>query len=172
MWRALASVPHSAVLANCVLEVQIVKRPVKRFVKGALFVVAAFAIVIVGAISTARLALVTTHGVSMNPVYYQGDLVVALKSDSYQIGEIAAYQTPGMKIVALHRIIAGDASGFTFKGDNNQSIDPSHPTADQIVGGAVLHIPHGGQVLQFLTNPIALGVVAFALIMFLSLIHI
>lgn len=117
-------------------------------------------------IAAGRISVVVTRGVSMNPVYYQGDLVVVAKSDSYQLGEIAAYRTPEMKIVALHRIIAGDASGFTFRGDNNQSIDPYHPTADQIVGGAVLHIPHGGQVLEFLTNPIALGVVAFALIMF------
>jgi len=102
----------------------------------------------------------------MNPVYYQGDLVVVAKADAYQIGQIAGYPVPGKDFVALHRIIAGDASGFTFKGDNNQSIDPYHPTADEIVGGAVLHIPHGGQVLEFLTNPVALGVVAFALIMF------
>ncbi len=119
-----------------------------------------------GAILLARIAVVVTSGVSMNPVYYQGDLVVVAKADSYQIGQIAAYPVPGKKIVALHRIIAGDASGFTFKGDNNQSIDPYRPTADQIIGGAVLHIPHGGQVLQFLTNPIALGVAAFSLIMF------
>ena len=123
-------------------------------------------LLVCGSVASGRVSVVYTSGVSMNPVYYQGDLVVVGKGESYQIGEIAAYRTPGMKIVALHRIIAGDASGFTFKGDNNQSIDPSLPTADQIVGGAVLHIPHGGQVLQFITNPIALGVVAFALIMF------
>src|SRR5664279_2080943 len=124
------------------------------------------ALLVAALIVAGRVSVVVTSGVSMNPVYYQGDLVVVAKSNSYAIGQIAAYNVPGNKIVALHRIIAGDSSGFIFKGDNNQSIDPYHPTADQIVGGAVLHIPHGGQVLEFLTNPVALGVVAFALIMF------
>ncbi len=118
------------------------------------------------ALWNSQIAVVVTNGVSMNPVYYEGDLVVVAKGDSYQVGQIAAYPVPGRGFLALHRIIAGDASGFTFKGDNNQSIDPYHPTADQIVGGAVLHIPHGGQVLEFITNPVALGVVAFSLIMF------
>ena len=132
----------------------------------ALFVVGSVAVFLAIAISTGQIAGVVTSGISMNPVYYQGDLVVVAKADAYQIGQIAGYPVPGKDFVALHRIIAGDASGFTFKGDNNQSIDPYHPTADEIVGGAVLHIPHGGQVLEFLTNPVALGVVAFALIMF------
>ena len=128
---------------------------------------AALAVCVAGAIVTGRVAIVVTSGVSMNPVYYQGDLVVVAKVRLLR--DRPDRRLPGTRqedFVALHRIIAGDASGFTFKGDNNQSIDPYHPTADQIVGGAVLHIPHGGQVLQFLTNPIALGVVAFALIMF------
>src|SRR5664279_186136 len=138
----------------------------QRLCRAALLFVAVSAVALACGILTGRTAVVVTSGVSMNPVYYEGDLVVVANFDSYQTGDIAAYKTPGMKIVALHRIIAGDSSGFTFKGDNNQSIDPSHPTADQIVGGAVLHIPHGGQVVEFITNPVALGVVAFALLMF------
>src|SRR5664280_2282101 len=142
------------------------QRSTRRWLRGVLIGLATVAVAVTAGIVTGRIAVVVSHGISMNPVYYQGDLVVVAKSNSYEIGQIAAYRTPGMKIVALHRIISGDASGFTFKGDNNQSIDPYHPTADQIVGGAVLHIPHGGQVLEFITNPVALGVVAFALIMF------
>src|SRR5664279_4251166 len=138
----------------------------RRVLMGVVIGLGLLALLLAALIVAGRVSVVVTSGVSMNPVYYQGDLVVVEKSESYSIGQIAAYNVPGKKIVALHRIIAGDATGFTFKGDNNQSIDPYHPTADQIVGGAVLHIPHGGQVLEFLTNPVALGVVAFALIMF------
>jgi signal peptidase I len=124
---------------------------------------ALLALLVVGAISTGRAAFVGTHGVSMNPVYYQGDLVVVAKADSYTVGQIVAYRVPAKHVVALHRIIGGDPSGYIIKGDNNQSIDPTHPAAGQLVGRAVLHIPHGGTWLTRLTSPAMLGLVAFGL---------
>ncbi|MGO4247927.1 signal peptidase I [Paenarthrobacter sp. RAF54_2] len=111
-----------------------------------------------------QVSVVITHGNSMNPVYYQGDLVIVQRASSYGIGEIAAYKLPAKNDVALHRIIAGDASGFVFKGDNNESIDPLTPGARELTGRAVLHIPQGGAWLELLTSPPVLGVVAFALI--------
>jgi signal peptidase I len=115
-----------------------------------------------GAVATSRAAYVTTHGVSMHPVYYQGDLVVVAKSGSYEVGQIVAYHVPGRHVV-VHRITGGDATGFLMKGDNNQSIDPTHPTASQIIGRAVLHVPQGGLWLTRLTSPAALAFIAFAL---------
>jgi hypothetical protein len=100
----------------------------------------------------------------MNPVYYQGDLVVVAKAPTYHVGEIAAYRIPGRNMTVLHRIIAGDPSGFVFKGDNNESIDPFHPTSGQLVGHAVLHISHGGRWLTALTSPVTIALVVFALI--------
>jgi signal peptidase I len=115
------------------------------------------------AIATNRATLVTTHGVSMHPLYEQGDLVVVANDDSYQVGQIVAYRVPTKGIVVLHRIISETAAGFVMKGDNNQSIDPTTPTARQILGRAVLHIPHGGLWLDRLTRPLTLAVIAFAL---------
>ncbi|WP_234754153.1 S24/S26 family peptidase [Arthrobacter ramosus] len=109
-------------------------------------------------------AVVITHGVSMNPVYYQGDLVIVARAPSYSAGEIAAYNLPGKGEVALHRIIGGNADAFVFKGDNNQSIDPTKPRGDELVGRAVLHIPQGGLWLETLTSPPVLGLLAFALL--------
>ena len=95
-----------------------------------------------------RLTFVTTHGVSMNPTYYEGDLVVVAKSDSYRVGEIVAYRVPSRHLVVLHRLTGIDHGTYTFKGDNNESVDPWHPTAGQLVGRPVLHVPHGGRWLR------------------------
>lgn len=117
------------------------------------------------AVITERVTYVVTDGVSMNPIYYKGDLVFVVKADSYQVGEIAAYRgsSPGQKV--LHRIIGGDdAIGFTFKGDNNQSVDPLNPKANELIGRAVLHIPKGGIWLKPLLSPTGLGMIGFLII--------
>ena len=116
------------------------------------------------ALASGQIAIVTTHGVSMNPVYYQGDLVIVARASSYSVGDIAAYELSGKGEVALHRIIGGNGDAFIFKGDNNQSIDPTRPRGDELVGRAVLHIPQGGLWLQTLTSPPVLGLLAFALL--------
>lgn len=109
-------------------------------------------------------AIVITHGVSMNPVYHEGDLVLIARASSYSVGEIAAYPLPGKDEVALHRIVGRNGDTFTFKGDNNESIDPFTPRREELVGRAVLHIPQGGLWLETLTSPPVLGLLAFALL--------
>jgi signal peptidase I len=111
-----------------------------------------------------QLALVVTHGVSMEPRYHKGDLVVVAKAGSYQIDDVVAYRIPAQRMVVLHRLIGEDADGYTFKGDNNESLDPWHPTSDQIVGRAVLHVPQGGAYLARATHPATIGLIAMALL--------
>ncbi|MDR6324108.1 DUF5305 family protein [Actinoplanes couchii] len=111
---------------------------------------------------TERIGYVVTDGVSMNPVYYQGDLVVVMRADSYRVGQITAYHgdVPGQRV--LHRIIGGNGiAGFVMKGDNNESIDPLTPTTEQMIGRAVLHVPHGGSWLRPLLGPSGLGMLSF-----------
>ncbi|MDQ0259527.1 signal peptidase I [Sinomonas atrocyanea] len=115
-------------------------------------------------LASGHAAVVVTHGVSMNPVYYQGDLVAVARADAYHVGDIVAYHVHGGTEIALHRIIGGDANGFTIKGDNNQSTDIDHPAADQIIGRAVLHVPQAGTALKALTSPPVLALAAFALL--------
>lgn len=117
------------------------------------------------AVGTGQLSYVITSGISMNPVYYQNDLVLVVKSDRYSVGQIAAYRgsAPGMKV--LHRIIGGDGRrGFVLKGDNNQSTDPIYPRSDQIIGRAFLHVPKGGIWLKPLLSPSGLGMIGFLVI--------
>jgi signal peptidase I len=117
----------------------------------------------IGVLATGRADYVITNGVSMNPLYHAGDLVMVSKASSYEVGQIVAYRIPAKHGVILHRIIGGDASGFVMKGDNNQSIDALHPAAAQVVGRAVFHLPQGGLWLRRLTSPLVLVLVAFAL---------
>jgi len=85
----------------------------------------------------------------MQPTYHTGDLVVLARSSSYHTGQIVAYHGgPTGHLLVLHRIVGGDASGYEIKGDNNQSVDPIHPTARQIIGRAVLHLPKVGAALK------------------------
>ncbi len=129
-------------------------RSLQRLLGAVVVVVGTLAVLAAGAVATGQAAFVVTHGVSMNPVYYQGDLVIVARKPSYQVGQIVAYQLPTRHLVVLHRIIGGDASGYVFKGDNNQSIDAAKPPASQLIGRAVLHIPHAGRWLT--AAPVAL----------------
>jgi signal peptidase I len=140
-----------------------VHRSTRRLLTGVLVAPAVLAVLVAGAVATGRIAAVGIHGVSMNPLYYQGDLVIVAKADSYHVGQIVAYRVPSKHIVVLHRIIGEADGGFVMKGDNNQSIDPTRPTAKLIVGRAVLHIPHGNLWLTRLTSPDMLALIAFAL---------
>ena len=44
--------------------------------------------------------------------------------------------------MVLHRIIAVDGSRLTFKGDNNDFVDPDHPTTGHVIGRLRVQIPH------------------------------
>src|SRR4051812_28356179 len=91
------------------------------------------------AVVTEQVSFQVTHGISMEPQYHQGDLVFLLKENSYEIGQIAAYHGNRPGLVVLHRIVGGDARGYVFKGDNNQSRDVPHPAGSALIGKAVLH---------------------------------
>ena len=113
------------------------------------------------AIGTGRVACHVTNGVSMSPTYHTGDLVMVAQASSYHTGQVVAYHGgPGGHLVVLHRIIGGNARGWVMKGDNNQSIDPTHPTTAQVIGRVVLHIPKVGAALTSpITRDLLLGVV-------------
>ncbi|MDT4948877.1 MAG: hypothetical protein QOJ37_1472 [Pseudonocardiales bacterium] len=128
-----------------------------------LLVLTLLAVLLASAIGTGRVAFVATRGVSMNPLYHQGDLVLVAKADSYHVGQIVAYRLPSNNAVVLHRITGTNAAGFVMKGDNNQSIDPLHPTASQLIGRAALHIPQAGLWLNRLISTPALALIACAL---------
>ena len=141
------------------------RRRASRVTRAALAVSGVVLAVVMSAVGTGRIAVVSTYGVSMSPVYHQGDLVVVARADSYATGQIVAYPVPGDDVTALHRIVGGDGSGFVLQGDNNASVDPIEPSAADILGRAVLHVPRLGGWLDALTDPFVLAALAFVLVM-------
>ena len=139
-------------------------RLARRLPTAGLLVLMTIGLLFAVAVALGEFSFVTTHGRSMNPLYYQGDLVIVDKAHDYRVGDIVAYRVKAQHLTVLHRIIGGDANGFVMKGDNNQSIDPYHPTPSQILGRAALHIPRGGIWLERITSPVILGMIAFGLV--------
>nr|WP_308129026.1 signal peptidase I [Actinoplanes polyasparticus] len=131
----------------------------------ALAVILGVAAVSAWAALSGQVSYVVTYGVSMNPVYFKGDLVFIARDGSYRVGDIAAYVDRASGQRVLHRIIGGSGSaGFVLKGDNNESVDLASPTAQQILGKAVLHVPNGGIWLKPVLSPTGLGMIGFLIV--------
>ncbi|HXX90418.1 MAG TPA: signal peptidase I, partial [Acidimicrobiales bacterium] len=126
--------------------------------------VTAAGLVVIVALATHAVDLVTTHGVSMLPRFHTGDLAVIVPGAPYHVGEIVGYHSPLLHITVLHRIVAEHDGLFTFKGDNNHFLDPTKLPASAIQGRLWLHVPKLGMVLQWLRSPVGLGLVAFGLV--------
>jgi signal peptidase I len=99
-----------------------------------------------------------THGASMEPEFRTGDLAVLSPADEYEVGDVVAYDSESLNTVVMHRIVSGDAAGFTTQGDNNDWLDEDTPTGDEILGRLLVRIPRGGIALDALTSP---GAVTF-----------
>jgi signal peptidase len=91
---------------------------------------------------------VIVHGLSMDPTYKSGDLVVTRTESSYHIGDIIAYKIPKPSPIAghmvIHRVKEITPKGILTKGDNRETEDQWYLHHDDIVGKAVLHIPMPG----------------------------
>ena len=110
---------------------------------------------------------VMVRGVSMNPTYHPGDLVVTRLRHSYATGDIVAYRVPkgelGAGIVVVHRITGGSATtGYVLQGDNNAQPDDWHPKRPDVVGTAWFSVPYLGVVLAWLRAPLTLASLAAA----------
>ncbi len=104
---------------------------------------------------------VVTKGTSMEPRFHTGDLAIVRPAGQYKVGDVVAYWSTLLHTTALHRIIAIHGDRYTFKGDNNNFIDPTHPTRVQLFGKLWIHVPHGGVWFNFLHAPaIAAGICA------------
>ncbi len=105
-------------------------------------------------------AYVVTHGVSMEPHFRSGDLAIVRPAAQYRVGEIVAYHSSLLHEVVLHRIYAIHDGRYTFKGDNNDFLDPVHPTRAQLVGKLWIHIAGGGGPLAYLHSPLVAAILA------------
>jgi signal peptidase I len=105
---------------------------------------------------------VVVNGNSMEPKFHKGDLALVRKSSSYNVGDIVVYRHPTIGPV-IHRIIGKDGDHYTFKGDNNNFVDPYQPTQADLIGTFWFHIPAIGQPFTRLHNRLVIaGLVALS----------
>lgn len=116
-----------------------------------------------------RTAYAVTFGVSMEPHFRRGDLVVLRARPSYAVGDVVAYRSRDLGRNVLHRIIAIRNGRYTFKGDNNGFVDPEQPVAADLVGSEWLRIPNAGAWLASLHTPRNAAIAAFAIVLALLL---
>jgi signal peptidase I len=96
---------------------------------------------------------VTTSGISMQPRFHGGDLAVVRPAAEYRVGDIVAYRSTTLDHVILHRVIAVKGDRYVTKGDNNNFVDPDHPTRADVLGKLSVRVAHGGRVLAWLHTP-------------------
>lgn len=75
---------------------------------------------------------------SMEPELPVGTIVVVDADAQAKVGDIYAYRSG--KNVVIHRIVAADEEGYTFKGDANPSTDAAKVTESQLAGKVVLKL--------------------------------
>jgi signal peptidase I len=85
-------------------------------------------------------------GVSMEPRFFTGDLVILHQTNSYEISDIAAYREPNTGGIIIHRIIGQDGERFTLLGDNKPRPDGYRPTLSEMVGRYWMYIPKLGRL--------------------------
>ncbi len=113
---------------------------------------------------------VATYGISMEPRFHTGDLAIVRAHSTYQVGQVVAYDNLELGRVVLHRIIGRIGDRYVFKGDNNNFIDPFHPTRSELIGELWVRVPRGGLVLSWVRAPGHAAVVSGLAVVFVLLL--
>ena len=113
----------------------------------------------------------TVESDSMWPVFKQGDAVIVVPQDDYEVGDIVAYQD-GSSITS-HRIIEENLNGtFITKGDNNPSQD-TEPLREEYIIGSINEekgvVPYLGYVVYAIRNPIVIVMMIAIIVLLLIL---
>ena len=107
-----------------------------------------------------RTSYLYVNGVSMEPNYHKGDLIIARAASNYQVGDIAAYQNPDLlNAIVIHRIVSINSDQYIFKGDNNSWLDSYTPTKNKIIGKLWIYLPKFGNVILWLRAPLHLVII-------------
>jgi signal peptidase len=140
------------------------RRPVRRAIAAVL--VCAFALSWWAFLRPASLGgpltMIVVNGVSMEPGLHSGDLAVVWERDGYARGDVIAFRHRNedgeLGSHVIHRIIGGDATrGFVLQGDNNDWVDAWEPTADQVAGRMLFHVPALGKAVLWIAQPLHLA---------------
>ena len=103
---------------------------------------------------------------SMEPSLSVDDLIIVVKQDEYNIGDVVVYQQQGILIV--HEIIEKNGNEVVTKGSANDTADDPIST-DSIKGKVTCSIPMIGGVVGFFKTPIGIVLVIGAAILLMEL---
>ena len=106
-----------------------------------------------------RASYVMVNGISMEPNYHTGDLVIVHKAPTYQVGDVVTYRDAILGEYIIHRIITIEQDKYVFKGDNNSWIDVYRPTQEEIVGKQWIYIPKFGNIFEWMREPLHLALI-------------
>lgn len=98
-------------------------------------------------------AFAVVNGVSMQPLLHEGDVAVIRERDSYEPGDVIAYDSPELGTVVLHRIVEIRDGLLVLKGDNNDWLDAERPPESAVIGELQWHVPKIGGALTRLREP-------------------
>ena len=131
------------------------RRLKKRAVSALLFLVIIFA----GYVLAQRTAIVS--GQSMEPTMHAGDIVFVWPQSHYEVGSVVVYRSPegqpGEGNTVIRRVTGHRGDQMILQGDNNDSVDPWNPSADDALGKRVVLIPKIGIYLAPLRQPVVLA---------------
>lgn len=103
--------------------------------------------------------LTVVSGISMEPTYHTGDVVLTVKSYSgYEIGDVIVYtvEIEGTRGSVIHRVTGVNPDGtYRTQGDNKKFADPWPVQPDMIRGRVLALIPQGLKALSVLRSPMA-----------------
>lgn len=117
-----------------------------------------------------QFTLAGISGESMEPDLHTDDLVIARRTDSYDVGDVVVYEVAegGVSGRIIHRVIRQYSDGsYQTQGDNNDHSDPWHVQPDWILGEEVFMIPKGSVIPSLFRSPVFLGVLTAFLVAFL-----
>lgn len=100
---------------------------------------------------------VIVDGISMEPGFVFGDLVLARTQSDYAVGDAVVYRDASLDSYVFHRIVAIELDQYILQGDNNGWRDSYHPTRDEIVGKLWLHAPKLGRMIEWMRTPLNLA---------------
>ncbi len=123
---------------------------------------------------------ILVNGISMEPTMHTGDFALAIKQDSYKVGDVVpfkveagenqGYRVPDAGGIVIHRIIGGNGvDGYQLQGDNNSWVDPWQPTHDEVLGRTVFFVPRLGFLFSYLQDPFKLSLVVGGIFAYTSM---
>lgn len=100
---------------------------------------------------------VIVDGISMEPGFSRGDLVLVRSASTYGVGDAVVYRDANMDSFVFHRIVGLELDRFVLQGDNNDWLDSYRPVRDEIIGKLWVSVPRLGEAIEWLRMPLHLS---------------